>query len=40
MAAVWICAPDPGEAFLHVSAFQVVMYYIVHDGTKEAVLFS
>ena len=33
MATVWIRAPDPGEAFLQVSAFQVVMYYIVHYGT-------
>ena len=37
--AIWIRAPDPGEAFLQVSAFQVVMYYIVHYGTEEAVLF-
>jgi len=31
--AIGIRAPDPGEAFLQVSAFQVVMYYIVHYGT-------
>ncbi len=28
-----------GEAFLQVSAFQVVMYYIVQYGTEEAILF-
>jgi hypothetical protein len=39
IAAVWIRAPDPCKAFLQVSAFQVVMYYIVHYGTGEAVLF-
>ena len=39
MAAVWIRAPDPGKAFLQVSALQVVMYYMVHYGTEEAVLF-
>jgi hypothetical protein len=31
--AVWIRAPDPGKAFLQVSAFQVVMYYIVQIST-------
>jgi hypothetical protein len=39
MVAVWIRAPDPGEAFLQVSALQVVMYYIINNCTKEAVLF-
>jgi hypothetical protein len=33
IAAIGIHAPDPGEAFLQVSAFQIVMYYIVHYGT-------
>ena len=33
IAAIWVCTPDPGEAFPQVSAFQVVMYYIVHYGT-------
>ena len=37
--AIGIRAPDSGEAFLQVSAFQVVMYYIVHYRTEEAVLF-
>ena len=39
MVAIWIRAPDPGEAFLQVSALQVVMYYIINNWTKEAVLF-
>ena len=39
IAAIGVRAPDPGEAFLQVSAFQVVMYYMVHYGTEEAVLF-
>ncbi len=39
MVAVWIRAPDPGEAFLQVSALQVVMYYIINNWTKEAILF-
>jgi len=39
MAAVWIRAPDPGETFLQVSAFQIIMYYIINNWTKEAVLF-
>jgi hypothetical protein len=39
IAAIGIRAPDPGEDFLQVSAFQVVMYYMVHYGTEEAVLF-
>ncbi len=38
MAAVWIRAPDPGEAFLQVSALQVIMYYIINNWTKEAIL--
>jgi len=38
IAAIGVCTPDPGEAFLQVSAFQVVMYHIVHYGTEEAVL--
>jgi len=29
MVAVWIRAPDPGEAFLQISTLQVVMYYII-----------
>jgi hypothetical protein len=33
MVAIGIRAPDPGEAFLQVSALQVIMYYIVHYGT-------
>jgi len=39
MAAVWISAPDPGEAFLQVSALQVVMYHLINNWTKEAILF-
>ena len=39
MVAVWIRAPDPGEAFLQISALQVVMYYIINNWTKEAILF-
>ena len=38
IAAIGVCTPDPGEAFPQVSAFQIVMYYIVHYGTEEAVL--
>jgi hypothetical protein len=33
IAAIGVCTPDPGEAFPQVSAFQIVMYYIVHYGT-------
>ena len=39
MAAVWIRAPDPGEAFLQVSALQVIMYYIINNWTEETILF-
>ncbi len=39
MVAIRIRAPDPGEAFLQVSAFQVIMYYIINNWTKEAILF-
>jgi hypothetical protein len=39
MVAVWIRAPEPGKAFLQVSALQVVMYYIINNWTKEAILF-
>ena len=39
MVAIGIHAPDPGEAFLQVSALQVIMYYIINNWTKEAILF-
>ena len=39
MVAIRIRASDPGEAFLQVSAFQVIMYYIINNWTKEAILF-
>ena len=39
MVAIRIRASDPGEAFLQVSALQVVMYYIINNWTKEAILF-
>jgi hypothetical protein len=39
ITAVWIRALDPGKAFLQVSALQVVMYYIINNWTKEAILF-
>jgi len=39
MAAVWIRAPDPGEAFLQVSALQVILDHLINNWTKEAILF-
>jgi hypothetical protein len=39
MATVWFFAPDPGEAFLQVSAFQVILDYLINNRTEEAVLF-
>ncbi len=39
MVAIRIRASDPGEAFLQISAFQVIMYYIINNWTKEAILF-
>ena len=39
MVVIWIRASDPGEAFLQVSALQVIMYYIINNWTKEAILF-
>jgi hypothetical protein len=39
IAAIWIRAPDPGKAFLQVSALQVIMYSIINNWTKEAILF-
>ena len=39
IAAIGIRAPDPGKAFLQVSALRVVMYYIINNWTKEAIMF-
>ena len=39
MVAIGIRAPDPGKTFLQVSALQVVMYYIINNWTKEAIMF-
>jgi hypothetical protein len=39
IAAIGVCTPDPGEAFLQVSAFQVILDYLINNRTKEAVLF-
>ena len=39
MVAIWIRAPDPGKSFCQVSALQVIMYYLINNWTKEAILF-
>ena len=39
MVAIWIRAPDPGEAFLQVLALQVILDHLINNWTKEAILF-